>query len=200
MEHTGTAYLELRFLLSDGSEEFFYQDTEVAAKRILDNLRPGQLFKQSRIMLAGTYSMTAFLPSHVSKIDFAAADFVCWAFPAGLSDIVELSESQFRERAGLDDRDRLEKRGQPRVPGDAFVAFMDLEMRSARHVYLMIEGAVELPAERFNRLQLLLSGVSLHLRLPQGGMALLNLANLVRFTVYPGPAESPTDAWPAHHR
>jgi hypothetical protein len=200
MENTGTAYLELRFLLSDGSEEHFYQDNEAAARRIFENLRPGQLFKQSRIMLAGTYSMTAFLPSHVSKIDFACTEFACWNFPAGLSDMVELPEAQFREQAGLNDHDRLEKRGQPRVPGDSFVAFLDMEMRSAKHVYLMIEGAVELPAERFNRLQLLLSGTSIHVRLPGGGMSLLNLANLVRFTVYPGPSESPTDAWPAHHR
>src|SRR4051812_28036656 len=98
MANTGIAsYLELRFLLSDGAVEHFYQDNEAAAKRIFEHLRPGQLFKQSRIMLAGTYSMTAFLPTHVSKIDLVCADLVCWDFPAGLSDIVELPEAQFRE-------------------------------------------------------------------------------------------------------
>lgn len=31
-------------------------------------------------------------------------------------------------------------------------------------------------------------------------MTILNLANLVRFTAYPGPAEAPSDAWRAHHK
>jgi hypothetical protein len=193
-------YLEMHFHLADGSVETFYQEDETAARRILDNLRPGQLFRQARIMLAGTYSMTAFVPSHLEKIDFVSSDFVCWEFPADLSDIVVIPEAQFREKAGLTDPARLQKRSQNRIPGDPFVAFLDLEMKSGNHTYLMLEGAVDLPAERFHRLQLLLSGVNLHARLPEGGMTLLNLANLLRFTAYPGPREAPSDAWSAHHR
>jgi hypothetical protein len=33
----------------------------------------------------------------------------------------------------------------------------------------------------------------------QGGTAILNLKNLVRFTLNPGPDVTPIDAWPAHH-
>jgi len=193
-------YLEVRFHLADGSTEHFIQETEATARRILDNLRPAQLFKQSRIMLAGTYSMTALVPAHITRIDFASTDFACWDFPAGLSDVVAVPEEMFREQAGLDDPTRLQKRGQSRVAGDAFVAFIDVQMRGGEHVYLMIEGAVDLPAERFQRVQLFLSGANLHARLPEGGMTILNLANLVRFTAYPGPAEAPTDAWTLHHK
>ncbi|EEF62906.1 hypothetical protein [Pedosphaera parvula] len=198
-DQSDTPYLQIRFHLADGSIQEFLQDNETAARRIFENLRPAQLFKQARIMIAGTYSMTAFIPSHISKIDLVAADLACWEFPAKLSDVVELSEAKFRELSGLD-TETLEKRGQTRIPGDSFVAFLDLEMRSAKHVYLMIEGAVDLPAERFSRLQLLLSNTHLHARLPEGGLCIVNLANLVRFTVYPGPAEAPMDAWCAHHK
>jgi hypothetical protein len=198
-DQNNAPYLQIRFHLSDGSVQEFFQEHEDAAKRILANLRPGQLFKQARIMIAGTYSMTGFIPSHVSKIDLVSPNLACWEFPAKLSDVVELSEARFRELSGLD-TETLQKRGQMRVPGDAFVAFVDLEMRSAKHVYLMIEGAVDLPAERFSRVQFLISGTQFHARLPEGGMSFVNLANLVRFTLYPGPEVAPADAWCAHHK
>ncbi len=86
------------------------------------------------------------------------------------------------------------------MTGDAFVAFADLVMKGGRHVYLMLEGANLPPADRFTRIPLLLSGVHFHARLPVGGMSIVNLANLVRFTLYPGPPEASVDAWPAHHR
>ena len=35
-------------------------------------------------------------------------------------------------------------------------------------------------------------------RLRHGGIGVFNLANLVRFTTYPGPDRSPADAWPAN--
>lgn len=200
MANQDSALLEIRFHLADGSVEEFYQQDEILAKRILDGIRPAQLFKQSRIMIAGDYSMTGFIPSHVLKLDVISRNFACWEFPAGLSDVVEISESIFREKAGLDDHVRLQKREQSRVVGDSFVAFVDLEMRGNVHVFLMIEGAVALPAERLTRVQLFLSGTTMHARLPEGGMSILNLANLVRFTAFPGPAGAPSDAWPAHHR
>jgi hypothetical protein len=144
--------------------------------------------------------MTAFVPAHLTKIDFVCQDFPGWDFPAGLSDIAEMTEAAFREDAGLDNPVRQEKRNQQRQPGDPTITFIDLEMRSGRHYYIMIGGVSDLPAERFSRLQLLLTGASLHARMLEGGMTLLNLANLVRFTIYPGPRESPSDAWPAHHK
>ena len=190
------SYLEIHFHLSDGSVETFYQEDETAARRILDHLRPGQIFKQARIMLAGTYSMTAFVPSHLEKIDFACADFACWEFPADLSDIVVISEAQFREKAGLTDPARLQKRSQNRVPGDPFVAFLNLEMKSGQHTYLMLEGAVDLPAERFHRLQLLLSGVNLHARLPEGGMTLLTSPTCFGSPLIPARAKPPRTPGP----
>ena len=56
-----------------------------------------------------------------------------------------------------------------------------------------------LEAERLYRLHMLFSAPAVHFRLPQGGTSILNLKNLVRFTVYPGPDVTPMGAWPAHH-
>lgn len=142
MGNQDSAFLEIRFHLADGSVEEFYQQDEAIAKRLLDGIRPAHLFRQPRIMIAGEYSMTGFIPSHVLKLDLVSKNFVCWEFPVGLSDVVEVSESLFREKSGLDDHSHLQKREQDRMVGDSFVAFVDLEMRGGNHVFLMIEGAV----------------------------------------------------------
>jgi hypothetical protein len=46
---------------------------------------------------------------------------------------------------------------------------------------------------------MLFSAPAVHFRLLQGGISILNLKNLVRFTFNPGPDVTPMDAWPAHH-
>jgi hypothetical protein len=38
----------------------------------------------------------------------------------------------------------------------------------------------------------------LSFRLPSGVLGLVNLANAVKFTAYPGPAEVPADTWSAN--
>ena len=41
----------------------------------------------------------------------------------------------------------------------------------------------------------MLSKGSVHMRLRKGGIGVLNLANLAAYTVYPGVAQIPGDAW-----
>ncbi len=89
------SYLEIRFHLSDGAVEHFFQPDEPAAQKLLDRLEPSQLFKQPRIIIAGDYSTTVFVPAHLTKVDFICKDFVCWEFPTNLSDVVEISEALF---------------------------------------------------------------------------------------------------------
>jgi hypothetical protein len=44
-------------------------------------------------------------------------------------------------------------------------------------------------------MRFLLSKGAFHMRLRGGGVAVVNLANLVGYTVYPGVAEVPADTW-----
>jgi hypothetical protein len=44
-------------------------------------------------------------------------------------------------------------------------------------------------------MQFMLSKGSVHMRLRGGGIGVLNLANLAAYTVYPGVAQIPADAW-----
>jgi len=44
-------------------------------------------------------------------------------------------------------------------------------------------------------MQFMLSRAGVHMRLRGGGIGVLNLANLAAYTVYPGVAQIPADAW-----
>ena len=59
----------------------------------------------------------------------------------------------------------------------------------------MVEAPVKLPAESQSFMQFMLSKNSIHMRLRGGGTAILNLANLAGYTVYPGVAQIPGDSW-----
>jgi hypothetical protein len=192
--------MEIRIHLIDGSIATFIQDDLAAVEKILGGINPINVFSQQRIIIAGNYSVSAFIAAHVTKIDFVAEKGADWSFAPGFSDIVEISENRFRQSARLDEPLKMEKRAKSVVAGDLFVAFLDIHLVNGNHVFLGLEGAVDLPAERFAKLQYLLSTPSLHIRLPTGGNSLLNLGNVLRFTSFPGPPTAPSDSWPAHHK
>ena len=135
----------------------------------------------------------------ITRIDFVSEGFAPWDFPPGILDVVELSEDEFRQRSHLNDPAHLEKRKDPKQPGEFAVVFLDAEMAGGQRIFLAVEIMSALPAERLQRLHLWLASPVLHCRLREGGAAVLNLAGLVRFTIYPGPDRTPADAWPAHH-
>jgi len=191
--------LEIRIHGASGSVKTFVQDDQTLAARILDGLHPARLFATGKITIAGEYSLTAFVASRVARVDFNSEEFACWEFPPDISDVVELSEAEFHQRLHQNGSAQLEKREKPQTPGDFAVRFLHVEMLGGQQVFLAIEFVIELPAERLNKIHFLLSAPAVHFRLRQGGVGVLNLANMVRFTTYPGPDRTPTDAWPARH-
>jgi len=68
-------------------------------------------------------------------------------------------------------------------------------MAGGTRFFLMAEYPVRLPAENQSLMRLLLSSGVFHMRLARGGIGLVNLANLVSYTVYPGVAQAPADTW-----
>jgi hypothetical protein len=141
--------------------------------------------------------VTTFAASNVARIDLGYQRFSDWRFPRGIRNIVELTEPEFLYHASLFDLEDLERQRQPRRAGGPVVGFLDIEMLGGRHVFLKIMAVEELPADRLQRIHSFLAAPSLSFRLQSGGLAIVNLAHVLRFTVYPGPAEVPTDAWSA---
>jgi len=193
------SHLKIRIHGASGSLKIFAQNDDTLASRILDGLHPVQLFSKGKITIAGEYSLTAYVASQVTRIDFISEEFACWEFPADISDVVELSKEEFDHRLHQNGSGQMEKREKPQTPGDFAVRFLHVEMLGGQQIFLAIEIVVGLPAERLNKIHFLLSAQALHFRMRQGGVGVLNLANMVRFTTYPGPDRTPADAWPAHH-
>jgi hypothetical protein len=187
----------VRIHLENGSIQSFVQADEATARKTWEAIDPVRLFTQPRLVIAGTSSKSVFVGPAIVRIDFVQHFCPCWKFPEGYADIVELSETDFRKNAHLDAPDMMPKREQPTPVGDLLVTFLNLEFRSAAPLYLMAELSVKLPAENQSFMRFLLSKTGLHMRLPGGGVGVVNLANLAGYTAYPGVAQIPADAWMA---
>jgi hypothetical protein len=112
----------IRVYLTNGSVESFIQDDRAKAKDLWECIDPAQLFAQERLVIAGAYSKSVFVCSEIIRIDFIQQAFTCWQFPAGYSDVVELSEADFRRHAHLDQPELMPRREQPTPVGDLLVS------------------------------------------------------------------------------
>ncbi len=182
-----------------GSVETFFQDDPALVARILKGIQPAKVFTRDIITIAGDYSLTTFVASRVNRVDFIAEDLPPWEYPADILYVVELPEDDFRERSHVNDPARLERRRSPKRTGEFAVVFVEVEMTGGDRIFLAAEIQVGLEVERRQRLHMLFSAPAVHFRLLQGGISLLNVKNLVRFTINPGPDVTPMGVWPAHH-
>src|SRR2546426_756199 len=187
--------LTICFHLTDGSVHSFVQPDDAMARKIWESVDPARLFARPRLIIGSEHSKAVFVSAEVIRVDFVQDAFQCWEFPGGYSDIVELSEAEFREHARLDRPAQMTKREQPTPVGDLLVSFVKLQMRGGRPLFVMVEIPVKLPAESQSFMQFMLSKASIHMRLRGGGIGVLNLANLAAYTVYPGVAQIPADSW-----
>src|SRR5579862_3527228 len=192
-----TPALELRFQFVDGSEETFIQPDTERAEKVLRSIHPAHLFYQSRIVVADDYSKSVFVCSQINRIDFLFQGHGFSHIPADHADLVELTESEFRKHVPSSNSSGLQKRTQRRRVGDLLVSFLNLRMRGGTHVFLMNETLVKLPSDNHSYMQRLLSKGPFCFRLPSGGESVLNLANLISYSVYPGVTEIPADSWMA---
>jgi hypothetical protein len=191
--------MEIRIHTESSSIETFFQDNPALVAPILKGIQSTRVFASNVITIAGEYSLTTFTTSRVNRVDLIDEDLPVWKHPEDILDVVELSEDEFRERSHLNDPARLERRRTPKQTGEFVLVFVAVEMSGGARIFLAAKIKVGLPAERLQRLRTLFSAASVHLRMREGGTAILNLKNLVRFTLHPGPDVTPIDAWPAHH-
>src|SRR6185503_1783081 len=187
--------LTIRFHLTDGSIHSFTQTDTTINEKLWDAIEPSRLFMHQRIVVGSEHSKSVFVAAEIIRVDFLHDSFQCWEFPRGYSDIVELSEAEFRSHAHLDEPSLMPKRDRPTPPGDVLVSFVRLQMRGGQPFFVMVEVVSKLPAEGQSFMQFMLSKASVHMRLRGGGIGVLNLANLAGYAVYPGVAQLPADAW-----
>src|SRR5437868_1147223 len=130
--------LTIRFHLTDGSVHSFVQTDSAAARKIWDAVDPARLFARQRIVIGSEHSKAVFVSAEIIRVDFLQDSFQCWEFPGGYSDIVELSEEEFRGYAHLDQPAQMTRREQPTPVGDLLVSFVQLQMRGGSPQFAMV--------------------------------------------------------------
>jgi len=190
--------MEIRIHTESGSVQTFFQDNPALVASILKGVHSTKVFASNTITIAGEYSLTTFATSRVNRVDLIDENLPLWKHPDDILDVVELSEDEFRERSHLNNPARLERR-RPKRTGEFALVFVEVEMAGGTRIFGAAKIRVGLPAERLQRLRTLFSAAAVHFRMREGGTAILNLKNLVRFTLNPGPDVTRIDAWPAHH-
>ncbi len=187
----------IRIHLENGIIQSFVQNDEATARKTWDAIDPVKVFTMPRVVIAGDHSKSVFVGQSIVRIDFVQHFCPCWQFPDGYSDIVELSEEDFRKNAHLDEPELMPKREQCTSVGDLLVSFLQLEFRSTAPLYLMTEVSTKLPADSLSFMRFLLSKTGVHMRLRGGGIGVVNLAQLICYTAYPGIPQVPSDTWTA---
>jgi hypothetical protein len=187
----------LRIHLSNGSVESFILPDRAEAQQIWLHTEPARFFTQPRLVLAGKQSKAIFVCSEIVRVDFLDPTCACWKFPEDCSDIVELSPSDFANRAHLDRPELIPERERSAPVGDLMLSFVKLYFRNNPPIYLIFEISVKLPAEGLAYMRFLLSKTGFQMRLPAGGVSMVNLAHLAGYAAYPGVAQVPADAWQA---
>ena len=192
--------LQIRIYGVDGSSSVFTQDDAATAERIVTEAQHPGFFAQERIIIAGRSSLTTFVASRISRLDLTGEGISVRKVKAPFKApyLVEISESDFL--LALEERDlkHTERNKQQRAPGQRFEGFLDIQMIGGQHLYLKVIGEAALPAERMQRINYYLTAQSLSFRLSDGGLGIVNLANALKVTSYPGPAEVPADVWLAN--
>jgi hypothetical protein len=103
--HLPKPFLTVRLYLTDGSVPSFTQADAAINEKLWEDIDPSRLFAHQRIVIGSEHSKSVFVGAEVTRVDFLHDSFQCWEFPGGYSDIVELSEEEFREHAHLDQHD-----------------------------------------------------------------------------------------------
>ena len=185
----------LRIHLGDGTIESFALRNAAQASGICQKTEAGRLFLQPRLVVAGERFKSVFVTGRILRVDFRPKEPQVLGISGGYADIVELTEEEFRSHAHLNEPERMARREECTPVGHLLVSFLELRMTGGMRFFLMAEFPVQLPAENQSLMRFLLSSGVFHMRLPCGGIGLVNLANLVSYTVYPGVAEVPADTW-----
>jgi hypothetical protein len=192
-----TETLIIRIHLSEGTIESFELRDESQIQEVRRNADPSRIFSHGRLVVAGERFKSVFVAERVLRVDLEHQDIKVWDFPGGYADIVELTQEEFRKHAHLDEPELMAKRENCTPVGDLSVSFMEMVMVGGTRFFMMLEFPVKLPAENQSYMRLVLSKGVLHMRLACGGIGIVNLANVVSYTVYPGIAQVPADTWVA---
>ncbi len=186
-----TETIEIRVHGVDGSIKKFTQRDGSLLRQTLDWFQPTRIFAQERIEIPGERSLTTFIASKVTRIDLVTEPRSLSYASLGPVEAVELSEPAFRALAQAQHPHEVPKASPP--PPNTAMVFLHIALAGGNHVFLALEMPVSHTPQDMETFGTLLTSTSFSFLTRAGGVAVLNVANLIWFTVYPDPAQVSTD-------
>jgi hypothetical protein len=191
--------LEIRIHKVDGSIERFIQSEAALIERILNEFQPARIFVREKIIIADSNSLTSFPTRQVVRIDLVSEPPFQLILPPGIVDAEELTETEWRAR--LQNAQPGNRLNQARAQDASVVVFLDVKMAGQQPLFLTLEVCLELLTDQPEAILYPLYPLAtpaLCFRMRSGGVAILNLVHLTRFTLFPAPPRTPMVTWPAN--
>jgi hypothetical protein len=180
----------------DGATTIFIQNDADEVKMLLAGFEPAHIFDRKKFVITDGDSITSFPVSKITRIDLISELRPHLIFPVGIVNAVERTETEFQTL--IQNTVLREQWQEMTAQEDSLVTFLDLEMADGQRLFLTTEMHVELQSEEpWKTNGHPLDGSSLCFRMRNGGVAVLNLANLIRLTFFPKPVHPLADAWHA---
>ncbi|MGA9780138.1 MAG: hypothetical protein WBS33_17900 [Verrucomicrobiia bacterium] len=187
--------LQIHFHKVDGSFETFVQNEESLIKLILREFQPDCIFNRDRIVIADHHSLTSLPVNQLVRADLVSEQLSDWFFPPDSVNAVELTEMEFR--ALLQNPELRDQWNQMHTQDTSVIIFLEIEMTGQSPLFLVREITGKQFANQLEAISFLFTARALCFRMRNGGVASLNLAHLLRVTLFPGSHQAPTEAWPA---
>jgi hypothetical protein len=191
--------LEIHIHLVTGAVEKFVQDDPQAIQVIFAGLQPQRIFSQPHLMIAGKYSMTVYSCPAITMVELIMEGYPDWSFPLGIDRIEAITEDEFWQRFQPQGGERL-VREHPRKVGEPMIGFMEIALVSGECAFVEVHSKVRDMIDQLHVLSQLIAVPNLFSWRKGGGVIFVNPSNILRVTFNPGPSETPTTAWPAHHK
>ncbi len=188
--------LQIQVHFEDGRVTKFVQAEPMRASAIISHLVPARLFIAKQLILAGTNSLSAIQTAFVVSVDFISDSLPKWEFLYNARDIEQVEEAVFRS-------DFKPENYGPVIPPAVIEIFAEIELVSGKRMFVRMKLPIEQPnlqpIEMAMFLQNLIASHGFYFRRLGGGLTVINPAQIVRFTFYPGPAHEsvPANAWQA---
>jgi len=187
--------LQIHMHKVDGSSEMFVQNEEGLIKHILQEFQPDCIFNRDRIIIADRHSLTCFPVSRLVRADLVSEQLSDWIFPPDFVNAVELTELEFR--ALLQNPELRDQWNQAHTQDASVIIFLEVEMAGQSPAFLVMEIAGKRFGNQLEAISTLFGARAFCFRMRNGGVAALNLAHLMRVTLFPGSHQVPMEAWPA---
>ena len=187
--------VEIHISLTDGSVHRFRQDDYNAFARFLVHLQPAKVFGNPQIIIGSAKSVHGFHSTQVERIDLlvdSLPDY--WTMPPHLVQTEEITRSEFESIVGLSPGGNMPPMAAKE--GEIGQNYAEFELTSGARAYVRFHVRLRAAIEQKNTIQHLLVSGAIWFRRADRGYALLNVANMGRFSLFPGPPNLPATAWP----